>query len=169
MDYMGIIKESIKLEINGKKFFEYAVEATSNELGKKMFKKLATDEIRHLEAFGGIYAELISTDEWQSYVKAELNSKSQILEKFMQRVASEKKEKAGDTEAIRIGMELERSAIDFFSTAAKQACGTKYEAVFHRICDEEKTHLDLLQAQLDTVTNTGNWFDVSEFKMDGQY
>jgi len=41
--------------------------------------------------------------------------------------------------------------------------------MFNRICDEERLHYDLLQAQNDSVTNSGFWLDVAEFRMDGKY
>ena len=37
------------------------------------------------------------------------------------------------------------------------------------ICDEERFHYDLLQSQYDSVTNSGFWLDVSEFRMDARF
>ena len=41
--------------------------------------------------------------------------------------------------------------------------------ILNQICDEERFHYDLLQAQYDSVTNDGFWLDSAEFRMDGKY
>jgi rubrerythrin len=41
--------------------------------------------------------------------------------------------------------------------------------IFKKMCEEEKFHYDLLQAQHDSLTNSGFWFDSAEFRMDGKY
>ena len=41
--------------------------------------------------------------------------------------------------------------------------------IFRKISEEEKFHYDLLQAQHDSLTNSGFWLDSAEFQMDGKY
>ncbi len=165
-----IVREAIKLEINGRAFFEHAVSQTGNELGKKMFAKLANDEIGHLKAFGQIFSSIVNDDEWKSLVAQEENERSEIIEQLKRRKQDAARNKrAGELEAISIGMELERKAIDFFDKSADATFDPKLKQALKRISDEEKFHFDLLQAQYDNVTNSGFWFDVAEFRMDGRY
>ena len=49
------IKMAIQLEKDGRAFFEEAAQKTENQLGKKMFEKLAKDEIDHLRTFQNIF------------------------------------------------------------------------------------------------------------------
>ena len=49
------IKEAIRLEINGRKFFLHAADITEHEKGKKMFRFLADEEVKHLEVFGKLF------------------------------------------------------------------------------------------------------------------
>jgi len=170
-EIMDVIKESIKLEINGRKFFEHAAEVTNNELGKKMFQKLAQDEMGHINTFGQIFSSLIGSDDWKKFVtEEETRGTSAIIEELKARIAKEAKEKgAGELEAIRIGMELERKAIAFFEQSMKHTSDSTTNQIFIKISDEEKFHYDLLQAQYDNITNSGFWFDIAEFRMDGKY
>ena len=78
-------------------------------------------------------------------------------------------ESQGEIEALRIGMELELKAIDFFKACADRGDDSEAQAIFLRIADEERFHYDLLQAQYDSVTGSGFWLDSSEFRMDGKY
>jgi rubrerythrin len=165
---VNAIREAIKLEINGKAFFESATEMTHNELGKKMFRKLAQDEMRHLDSFSQLFNVMIGREDWKKFVnKEELKGQSSIIEELVSRM--KKGERAGELEAISIGMELERKAIDFFEKSAKETTDPQAKEIFDNICEEEALHYDLLQAQYDSVTNSGFWLDVAEFRMDGKF
>jgi rubrerythrin len=166
-DVVQIIKEAIKLEINGRSFFEFAAETTQNELGKKMFTKLANDEIEHLRVFGDLFSAVIGGDDWKKFVSEQQQGVSTIIESLKSRVRESKS--SSDIEAISIGMELEKKAIDFFDKSARDTSDIKTGEICRKISEEEKFHYDLLQAQHDSLTNSGFWMDSSQFKMDGQY
>jgi rubrerythrin len=167
---LDAIKGAIQLEIEGRAFFDHAAEQTAQQLGKKMFQKLSRDEVQHLKTFGELFTTVIGNEEWKRFVSEKERSKSPLIEELKARmVKKEKEERAGETEAIRIGMELERKAIDFFTDAAHKAGDAKAKDIFLKIADEERLHYDLLQAQYDSVNNSGFWFDVAEFQMDGKY
>jgi rubrerythrin len=169
-EVLDAIKGAVQLEIDGKAFFDHAAEQTAHQLGKKMFQKLARDEVQHLKTFGELFTTVIGNEEWKKFVSEKEKSKSPLIEELKARmVKKEQEERAGETEAIRIGMELERKAIDFFTNAAQKSGAPKAKDIFLKIADEERLHYDLLQAQYDSVANSGFWFDVAEFKMDGKY
>lgn len=162
------IREAIKLEINGKAVFDHAAEVTHNELGKKMFRRLAEDETKHLDTFGQLFSARIGGEDWRMFVDKEgLKGSSSVIDELLPRM--KKEGRAGEIEALRIGMELERKAIDFFEKAAKEATDQKAKEIFDKICEEERFHYELLQAEYDSVTNSGFWFDIAEFRMDGKF
>jgi len=167
-DVIKAIKEALKLEVNGKEFFKKAEELTENELGKKMFRRLANDEIKHFSTFSELFTEVLGGEDWKGYIEEkDLKEDAQVIEELIQRMRRE--ESASEIEGIRIGMELEKKAIEFFEKSAKQVNDPKAKEIFEKICDEERFHYDLLQAQLDSLTNSGFWLDSSEFRMDGKY
>lgn len=167
---LTVAREAIRLELNGRSFFEHAAARTHNELGKKMFEKLACDEMGHLKAFGQLFAVHIGSNDWKRYIEEEEKGLSSVIEALKARVEKqENEERASELEAIRIGMELERKAIDFFEKSANESSDLKAKEIFNKICDEERLHYDLLQAQYDNVTQSGFWFDIAEFRMDGKY
>ncbi|MGB2804000.1 MAG: ferritin family protein [Candidatus Zixiibacteriota bacterium] len=163
-----VIKEAIMLEINGRSFFNHATEVTHNELGKKMFRKLAQDETEHLDSFGKLFKALTGGEEWRKLVDLdEVKGDSSLIDELNLRM--KKGERASELEAISIGMELERKAVDFFEKSAREATDPKAKEILEKICEEEKFHYDLLQAQYDSVNNSGFWLDSAEFRMDGKF
>jgi rubrerythrin len=162
------IREAIKLEIRGQEFFLHAAAATSNSLGKKMFLGLAEAEVKHLEVFKKLFSEVIQSDDWKKFVsEEELRGKSAVIEELAARLR--KADDKSDLEALRIGMELELKAIDFFKGCAAKGDDPAAKAIFLKIADEERFHYDLIQAQHDSVSSSGFWLDSAEFQMDGKY
>ncbi|TEU07607.1 MAG: DUF2202 domain-containing protein [Candidatus Aminicenantes bacterium] len=162
------IKEAIRLEINGRNFFNHAAEITHNELGKKMFEKLAAEEVRHIEVFSKLFTEILKEADWKKYVRdEELEGESALIEKLKERMKGA--EGKSETQALSIGMELEENAIRFFQKAADEVDDPAAKEIFRNISEEEKFHYDLLQAQHDSLTNSGFWLDSAEFQMDGKY
>jgi rubrerythrin len=80
-----------------------------------------------------------------------------------------REEGKGEIEALRIGMELEQNAIEFFKKAADGSEDMTAAKIFREISEEEKFHYDLLQAQHDSVTGSGFWLGSAEFQMDGKW
>ncbi len=162
------IKGAILLEINGRRFFNHAADITEHERGKKMFKFLAEEEGRHLETFGKLFSKILGGEDWKNYIdERDLSGEAPLVEKLKLRM-KERKGK-GETEALSIGMQLEREAIEYFNEAAKNTDDSVAKKIFMEISEEEKFHYDLLQAQHDSVTKSGFWLDGAEFQMDGKW
>ena len=167
-DVKTLIQDAIRLEINGQAFFNQAAEMTHNELGKKMFVRLAQEEVKHLETFSRLFSQIIKSDDWKKQVRSEeLKGPSPVIQELAQRM--KRAEGQSEVEALRIGMELEQKAVDFFTTSSTKMGDPAAKEIFEKIADEERFHYDLLLAQHDSVTGSGFWLDSSEFAMDGKY
>jgi rubrerythrin len=163
------IKTAIQLEKDGRKFFQQAAQETSNELGKKMFQKLAADEVRHLVTFEKMFKTLADPETWRELLKS--GSPRERMPFFAEKVENRSPAEKGADEvsALRQALEVERKAIDFFKRVSQEAHDPEASRIFQLIAEEEVSHYDLIQAQIDSVTNSGFWFDVGEFQMDGMY
>ncbi len=105
-DVKTLVSEAIKLEIDGQAFFNHAAAATANELGKKMFVRLAQEEVKHLETFSRLFSAVMKSDDWKKQVRSEeLEGPSSVIRALADRLT-----RAGsksEVEALRVGMELE--------------------------------------------------------------
>jgi rubrerythrin len=162
------IEEALKLEVNGQAFFNRAAELTHNELGKKMFIRLAKEETKHLEDFSRLFSSVLHSDDWKKLLsKDRLTGPAPVIEELATRM--KRAEGKSDIEALRLGQELELKAIDFFKNCASKTNEPAVREIFLKISEEERFHYDLLQAQVDSLTNSGFWLDSSEFQMDGKF
>jgi len=162
------IKGAILLEINGHKFFNHAADVTQHDSGKKMFRFLAEEEVKHLKTFTNLFSQILEGEDWKEYISSnELEGEAPLVEKLKERMKRE--EGKGETEALNIGMQLEMDAINFFQKAAEETDDPVAKKIFREIAEEEKFHYDLLQSQHDSVTKSGFWLDSAEFQMDGKW
>lgn len=169
-EILGAITYATRMEIQGRSFYEHIAGITKSEHGKEVFRKLAEDETGHIEKFGEIFTSVLGSEEWKSYIDKEEVEKRTVLDELKARVEKRgKEEKATDLEALRIGLELEREAIDYYTKQVDTTDDAVVKDLFSKIISEERFHYDLLQAQYDSITGSGFWFDMAEFKMDGRF
>ncbi|TET44460.1 DUF2202 domain-containing protein [candidate division TA06 bacterium] len=162
------IRTAIQMEKEGHAFFHQAAEKTNNKLGKEMFERLAAEEIAHMETFRKMFDSMSDTEDWRA-VASEL--KSVTTPPLFSEAKNKMKagREPGEVEALRQAMEIERKAIKFFNEAKSKANDETAKEIFEKVRQEEEYHHALLQAQYDSVTNSGYWLDVAEFRMDGMY
>ena len=168
-DLAEAIKMSIDLEKNGKKFYQEAAERAQTESGKRIFKMLAHEETLHLVTFQKMLDKLDSISNWRELVKNYPEARQVPV--FDQSAPVDKVAKANtdEIEALRVAMKQERKAIEYFDKIAHLAKDEATRKIFEFVREQEVYHYDLLQAEYDSITNTGFWFDSPEFRMDGKF
>jgi len=161
------IEMAIEIEKEGRKFYLDAADKTDNELAKKMFSSLADDESAHIVTFQKIFDTMSGSEEWREL--ANVSPRVGKVPVFEGKVEKRENIDQSDLDALRIAMDSERKSIELYRKTAAAAEDPLAEKIFSRIEEEEKYHYDLLQAQYDSLTNSGFWLDVGEFRMDARY
>lgn len=162
------MKTAIEMEKSGYKFFMDAASKVQSKPGKKMFTRLANEEIEHQRAFQKIFDEIAGGGEWKQAVKdVEPAKRVPYFDEARQQFAP--KDLSVELDFLNKALDLERKAMQFFDKAVTEAENSAAAEVFRRIRDEEQLHYDLIQSQIDNLTHNGYWFDVMEYKMDGQF
>jgi rubrerythrin len=162
------MKTAIEMEVSGYKFFMDAAGKVQSEAGKKMFTRLANEEVEHQKTFQKIFDEVSGGREWKVAVKSVQPAKrvpyfDEAREQF------EAKDLSVELDFLNKALEIERKAMQFFEQAIVDAENPEAAEVFRRIRNEEQLHYDLIQTQIDNLSHNGYWFDVMEYKMDGQF
>ena len=74
-----------------------------------------------------------------------------------------------EVDALRTALDLERKAADFFRAKADETDSQELKDMFIRLAEWEDSHYELIMSELDNINNTGLWFGLPEFHMDGSY
>jgi len=152
---MEEVKIALQLERDGYAYYMKAAALCPNEYGKKMFEKLAKDEIEHLNTFRRLAEEIFGK------IEEEEGKHLDIFEEI------DFSTKAGEYVALHHAIKFEERAKKFFEEAARKATDRRAKELFEKIAKEEEMHKELLEAELGYLQKSGIWFDYQEFRMDG--
>jgi rubrerythrin len=166
---MEAIKTAIQMEEEGHAFYMKAAIETQNEMGKKMFRQLAKDELEHKHTFSEMFDRVADPATWRKLVASTPGIKE--LPAFRELSKEQKRSKglADDANVLRIGMDAEDKSIKHYQKAARETKDPQAKVIFTNIAQQEEYHYNLLQAELDSISGTGFWFDTAEFRMDGKF
>jgi rubrerythrin len=162
------MKTAIEMEKSGHKFFTDAALQVKNEVGRKIFNRLAAEEMIHMRTFEKIFSELSGGGDWKKALAD--TAPTERMPYFDEaRKQFQPTDLSVELEYLKKALDLERRAIAFFEKAVKEAETSEAKEVFQRILEEEKLHYDLIQSEIDSLSGDGFWFDVNEFYMDGKF
>jgi rubrerythrin len=167
-----LARTALSFEFGGEHFFRHAAEMTRNASGKAMFLRLAEEDNDRMDDMHSLFGAIMGNDLWQQLVAEEAANAhpSKVVAEMETEVARRGHSVvADDTQALRMAMELERRVIHVYKDLASHTNDSDMIKLIGKIIEGECFQYDSLQAQLDSVINTGLWLDSPEFRMDGKY
>ena len=169
-DPIAALEFAIQLERDGRAFYLKAAEATSDEMGKKVFSQLAREEVEHLRMLETELARLhpAGTPEGRAGADTgDVQAQTAAAEIFpAAEDAWQMGADAGDAEALRVAASSEEKGFAFYSQMARQAPEAQTREVYERLAAMEDEHRKLLQWELDYVLGSGYWCDIAQFDME---
>jgi len=162
------IRMAIDLEKSGRAFYLLAAERTANPTGRTIFSRLAKEETQHLLTFERMLDDEEGLSGWRSWLKEYPNHPP--LPVFGEKAEKSIKEGSMDElQALRVAMKQEREAMEYYGRIAESSGNEAVAGIFSFVREQEVYHHDLLQAEYDSITQSGFWFDNAEFRMDGKF
>ena len=162
------IRMAIDLEKSGRAFYLLAAEKTANPTGKTIFSRLAKEETQHLLTFERMLDDKEGLSGWRSWLKEFPDHPA--LPVFGEKAEKLIKEGSMDElQALRVAMKQEREAMEYYGRIAESSDNEAVAGIFAFVREQEVYHHDLLQAEYDSITQSGFWFDNAEFSMDGKF
>jgi rubrerythrin len=143
--------------------FAYQIE---NLAAKNLFIRLAIDEFEHLK----ILEEELSHFKKEAKLKRIRLPKTEIEKTTanLKPILPQEKKEADINElsALQVALNLEKRAIDFYGEQEKKSKDEIAQKMWKRLREIEESHYQLIQAEIDTLTKTGFWFDFREFSLE---
>lgn len=162
------MRTAIEMEKSGHRFFTEASNKVKHEVGRKLFSRLAAEEIDHMRTFEKIFNEVSGGADWKEAMKT-IRPAKKVPYFDEARKEFKVEDMSVELDYLKKALDLERDAMRFFEKAIQDAESPEAREIFKRIHDEEKGHYDLIQSEIDSINGNGFWFDVQEFYMDGKY
>jgi rubrerythrin len=139
-------------------------------MGRKVFATLGKEEQGHVDYLEHCLAE------WKKTGKVPNAPLKSILPKGARWIEQEKKKLSGkgkraasktELDALKLALQHEKDADAFYHKLVKDLAAQD-RALFDKFLGIEDGHLQLVQAQLDSVQGMGFWFDVAEFRLEAE-
>jgi rubrerythrin len=143
--------------------FAYQIE---NLAAKNLFIRLAMDEFEHLKILEEELAHFKKEAKLKRIrlPKTEIEKTTANLKPIL---PQEKKEvDINELNALQVALNLEKRAIDFYGEQEKKSKDEIAQKMWKRLREIEESHYQLIQAEIDTLTKTGFWFDFREFSLE---
>ncbi len=161
---MNIFEFAMRMERDGKAFYEEKAARTTDAELKKMFTMLAEEEERHFKFFKRLRDGEID----QAVQEIPRNSKTLSQAKNIFQELSQRKESTPFGEdlvsAWTEAMWIEEKAERFYREKAEQETDETQKKLLHLIADEERTHIHMIDGILTYLKYPESFAGSAQFK-----
>jgi rubrerythrin len=161
---IAALKTSIQMEIDGKEFYVKSSQASANELGKQLLKRLSEEEDIHRKVFERIYKNISADKGWPD-TKVEFDSGKHlrtIFARATEAMSADAKMIPTETGAIETAMEMENETYDFYKKRSGRSNFSGEKEFYEAIAAQEKEHHRILQDYYEFLQDPAAWFKVKE-------
>ncbi|HUV60840.1 MAG TPA: ferritin family protein [Thermoplasmata archaeon] len=168
-EHIDILRNAIQMEVYGEDYFQKMSKWVKHPNTKSMFISLARQERRHIEVLREELTRIEGGGDWISPSSVKPGSSSSANREVFKGEAGggpEMDSKAGELEAIKLAMDVEKRSIDYYRKAGAEVTGSNAQKVFSWLVGEEAGHLTILTAEYDNRSRSGFYFDTPEFSLE---
>lgn len=158
---------ALDYETKVKEVYVNLVKAVTEEPGKKVFQKLAEEEQEHIDFLKK------KLREWQDkghLTREKIESAVPAKEKIRKGIekiskTASKRRNDYEMELLRQAYEMEEQTSAFYRKMVDEMKDDGKE-LFSKFLEIEDSHIAVVRAEMDYITNTGYWYDFFEISMD---
>ncbi len=160
------IKTAIEFETEVRDVYRDAVNRAEDPTAKRVFNVMADEEQDHIRYLGERLIEWHKTGKVEpAALKTAVPSKDAIAEGASKLASGMSDADHGtEMEMLRKALDAERRTSDFYRKMVTEL-PVEGQRLFERFVEIEEGHLAIVQAEMDSLTGTGAWFDVLEIKL----
>jgi rubrerythrin len=169
MDIGQAIKTAIDYEKKVTGVYKDAMEKIGDPTGRKVARVLADEEKNHVDYLqhcenqwkttGRITAESLQT------AVPSVEAIQGSIEKLKSRMGAARKADEAELGILRKALQVETETSSFYRRMV-QEMPAEAQPLFSRFLEIEEGHLAIVQAEIDTLTGAGFWFDFREIDLE---
>lgn len=148
---MNVFDFAMKIELQGKAFYETLAESTAMPGLSTIFLELSGDEQKH-------YETLLALKEGREFVMADShaleNARSIFTDLSGRRREAEALRDAAD--AYRMALRIEKESVQLYEAMAKREEKPETVQLFLKIANEEKKHYNIIENVCELITRPAN-------------
>jgi len=160
------IKTALKFENKVAATYEEAMDKATDPVGKRVFGVLAKEEVGHVQYLEGCLKQWqesgkLIPEKLESVIPS-VERIDQQAKQLQQGLAEKRPASSVEVDLLNRALQAEVETSNFYQQMASELDGEGQE-LFARFLEIEQGHQGIVQAEIDSVTGLGFWFDVPEF------
>ncbi|MFA5308129.1 MAG: ferritin family protein [Dehalococcoidales bacterium] len=161
---MAGLETALKMEIDGKEFYLKASQASKNQLGKELLKKLAAEEDIHREIFKNIYNAIKSKKGWPDITFTGDGGKNlrTVFAAAAEKLGKNAAPMTQELDAVRTGMDMENKTLDYYKEREKLAAYPAEKQLYSSLSAQEYEHHRVLQDYYEFLEDPEGYFVKTE-------
>ncbi|MGC9213621.1 ferritin family protein [Athalassotoga sp.] len=154
---MNAIDYALKMEIDGKTFYEKQSKESVDPRVKQIFDMLAKDEQRHYDIINGFKKTFYNYKGTDTF-KTTKNMFSNMLNKKQTFNVD-----VNVFEAYQQAIEMEKKSVELYSSEAVKSKNKDEKDMLLKLAEEEKKHQTILENLMDFIRKGDEWVESPEF------
>jgi rubrerythrin len=165
-----VLQLAVRMEADGKKFYQKASKKSSNKLAKELFQQLANEEDVHRKKFEEIYKAFKRGQNWPD-VEPPSEKGEKIKSLFAEAtkaLGNTFKVAESEFEAIKIAMDMEVKSYNLYYSRSKESTLPVEKQFYQTLAGEERGHHLALLDSYEYLSDPTGWFTKKEhWSLDG--
>ncbi|MCP3175475.1 MAG: ferritin family protein [Desulfuromonadales bacterium] len=160
---MNVFEVAMKMEDDGKAYYQKLAAQTAHEGLHKIFLQLAEDEQKHHDIFKRLKEKTPTSMQKSTALEQAKNVFETLIASRTNLTI------AGDLDGYRHAMKLEANSFRFYEEAAAKEQDAKVKELLLQIAGEEQKHFNILQNVYDFVNAPNQFLAWAEFSNLGEF
>jgi rubrerythrin len=165
-----VLQLAVRMEVDGKEFYQKASQKSSNKLAKELFGQLANEEDVHRRKFVEIYKALKREQDWPDveppFEKGE--KLKSVFAEATKMLGSKFKVAESELEAIKTAMDMEVKSYNLYYSRSEESTLPVEKQFYKTLAGEERGHHLALLDSFEYLSDPVGWFTKREhWSLDG--
>jgi rubrerythrin len=153
MSLVDVLAEALKLEQDGRDFYERMAERVQDEDGRVMFRQLAEDELDHYAYITRQYEALQAGRGWAPIPEMELVASIDAVSLVFppdQKALEDLPGEPSEEDALLFGLGIEDKSFKLYHTSAQRADDAEAKKLFMQLAGAERRHFEILMQRYES-------------------
>jgi rubrerythrin len=164
---LKMLATALEMEQKGHDFYQNALANCQNPAGVEIFRMLAQDEVHHTRMIERIYDKVSGGADWSLDLEEMQQERRQedlgaFFREVAQRHGKDIHAETSDLEALEIGLDFERKAVDFYVKQLALATDPLERRFLEEMVAEERSHVQLIADTQAYLKDPAIWFEEHE-------
>jgi rubrerythrin len=168
-DAVAIIHRGIYREKDAIRAYVKFAKVVKDPKAKNVLINLADDEVGHLTKLEKHLMNIIRKQPWLLPKADEIDAVAAVFATSAYQDKEIREEDLVDVDEVKIlslAVDREIIANKYYLGLAEKADDPEAKEMFLSLAKEEEMHMKILQAEIDSIGQSGFWFDMQEFTME---